>query len=234
MKEELISLGLTEREANAYIALYELKETTATQLSKITKEHRTNIYDSLNSLIKKGLISYCIKNNVKYFRSISPSKLLDYVKEKEDIAQDIIPVLEKKLNTKDEKPIVGVFEGKEGFKTILSKIINEGKTIYGIGASEEWEKQFPIHLKIYMKQRERKNIHARLLYLKNTKSIKHKLNEIRYLSSEYNQPSTIVIFSDYVAMLMWTTPLIGTLTKSKQLSDSFKKYFEELWKMSKK
>ena len=52
MKEELIQLGLTEREADAYLALYNFKETTATELAKITKEHRTNIYDSLNGLIK--------------------------------------------------------------------------------------------------------------------------------------------------------------------------------------
>ena len=79
MKDKLQELGLTEREAEAYLALFNFDETTATELAKITKEHRTNIYDSLNGLIKKGLIAYNIKNNVKHYFVSNPEKLLDYI-----------------------------------------------------------------------------------------------------------------------------------------------------------
>ncbi len=233
MIEKLIQLGLTEREAQAYLALYNFQEATASQLAKVTKEHRTNIYDSLHSLIKKSLITYIIKNNVRYYKIVDPIKLVEYCSEKEKIAQSLIPELAQKLQQQEEKPIVEVFEGREGFKSILSKIIREGETIYAIGASEQWEKEFPIPLSQYMRERELQKIKAKLLYVKNIKPIKHKLNEIRFLPTELVQPSTIAIFGDYVAVLMWTTPLTATLTKSKQLSISFKKYFDVLWKRSK-
>ena len=163
MKEKLIKLGLTEREANAYLALYNFEEATATKLAKLTKEHRTNIYDSLNSLIRKSLITYTIRNNVRFYRVVDPVKLIDYCKEKEKIAQSLVPELQTKLKDKQEKPIVDVFEGKEGFKSILSKILREEKTIFGIGASEKWEQEFPIPLSQYMKEREQKKIKAKLL-----------------------------------------------------------------------
>jgi len=233
MKEKLIELGLTEREADAYISLCSLGEVTATKLAKNTKEHRTNIYDSLNGLIKKGLITYNIKNNVKFFTAADPEKLLDYVKEKEDIAKIIMPELKSKIDSFEEKPSVEVYEGKEGFKSILMKIIKERKTLYSIGASEEWEKRFPIKLAQYMKEREEKKINAKLLYVKGTKPIMSKLNQIRFIPTEFAQPSTIVIFGDYVAILMWSEPMVATLTKSKQLSNSFMKYFEVLWKVAK-
>jgi len=234
MKEKLIRLGLTDREAEAYLALYNFNEASATQIAKLTKEHRTNIYDSLSSLIKKGLISYNIKNNVKYFHVSNPEKLLDFVEEKEKIAKNIIPELRSKLKVDKEKPIVEVYEGKEGFKSILSMILRERQTIYGIGASEEWEKRFPIRIDQYMREREKNKIHAKLLYVKGSKFIDNKMNEIKFLPNEFSQPSTIAIFGEYIAIFMWTEPMTATLTKSKQLSNSFKEYFNLMWKIAKK
>src|SRR3989338_10434717 len=106
MKYKLQELGLTEREAGAYLALYNFKEATATELAKITKEHRTNIYDSLNELIKKGLIAYNIKNNVKHYFISDPDKLLDYIREKEKIAESLLPELKSKLKFPEQKPII--------------------------------------------------------------------------------------------------------------------------------
>ena len=79
MKEQLIMLGLSEREADAYTALTAFKEATALQIAKLTKEHRTNIYDSLENLMKKGLISYSIKGGVKYYKISEGDKILDFI-----------------------------------------------------------------------------------------------------------------------------------------------------------
>lgn len=233
MINELQEAGLTEREAEAYLELLNFEEATATQLSKTSKEHRTNIYDSLNGLIKKGLIAFTIKNNVKYYKSIDPENLLEFMKDKQSKVEQIIPKLREKMLHINEKPSVEIYEGNDGFKTILNKIIKEGKTIFGIGASEEWEKRFPIKLSQYMLLREKRKIHAKLIYTKGTKPAEHRLNEIRFLPTEFQQPSTIAIFGDYVAVFMWTNPLTATLTKSKELSKSFEKYFELLWNIAK-
>lgn len=234
MKDKLIRLGLTEREADAYIALSNFKETTATELAKITKEHRTNIYDSLNELIKKGLITYAIRNNIKFYKLANPDRLVDFIKEKETIAKTILPELRNKLSSTEDKPFVEVYEGPEGFKSILSLILRVKKTIYAIGAAEEWYKRFPIHIEQYMRDRKIKDIHAKLLYVKGTKPIKSPLNKIKFLPTEFAHPSTIAIFGDYVVTFMWTDPLVATLTKSKQLANSFIKYFDVLWKIAKK
>lgn len=233
MEDKLQELGLTKREAEAYLALVNFSETTATELVKVTKEHRTNVYDSLNGLIKKGLIAYNIKNNVKHYFISSPEKLLDYIQEKERVAESILPELNSKIKSIEDKPIVEVYEGKEGFKSILLKILKEGQTIYAIGASEEWEKRFPIKIEQFMLERERKKIHAKLLYTKGTKFIKSKMNEIKFLPTEFYQPSTIAFFGDYVAVFMWTNSMVATLTKSSQLAKSFKNYFDLLWKQAK-
>jgi sugar-specific transcriptional regulator TrmB len=233
MKELLIKIGLTEREADAYEALTSFEEATALQLAKLTKEHRTNIYDSLENLIKKGLITYSIKGKVKYYKITDSSKIAEFIIQKEEIAKRITKEVEIKLRNRQEKPSVEVYEGSEGFKSILLKILKEGKTLYGLGASQEWEKRFPIEIIHYMKEREKRKIHAKLLYVRGTKPIISKLNETRFLPTYFSQPSTIAIFGDYVAVFMWTEPTLATLTKSKELSESFKNYFDVLWKTAK-
>lgn len=231
MRKDLLQLGLTQREADAYMALLDFEEATATQLSKRTTEHRTNVYDSLNSLIKRSLITYAIRDNVRYYRVVDPNTLIDQCKEKERIAKALVPKLKQKIQRKRDEPSVEVFEGREGFKSILARILREEKTIFGIGASAKWEEEFPIPLSQYMKEREKRNIKAKLLYVQGTKPIEHSLNQVKFLPTQFAQPSTIAIFGDYVAVFMWTTPLTATLTKSKQLSNSFRKYFEVIWKM---
>ena len=75
-KEVLLKLGLSQRETEAYYTLLEREEALASEISERTKESRTNTYDTLNSLIKKGLVSYVIKNNKKYFIATDPKKLM--------------------------------------------------------------------------------------------------------------------------------------------------------------
>jgi len=233
MKELLVQLGLTEREADAYVALTSFEEATALQIAKLTKEHRTNIYDSLENLIKKGLITYSLKGKVKYYKISDSSKIADFISQKEEIAKQVTKEIEIKLKKRQEKPSVEVYEGQEGFKSLLLKMLKEGKTIYGLGASEEWNKRFPMEMIHYMKEREKRKIKAKLLYVKGTKPIISSVNEIRFLPVEFKQPSSMAIFGEYVVIFMWTEPTLATLTKSRELSNSFRNYFGVLWKNAK-
>lgn len=225
-----MDLGLTGREADAYIALYSFEETTATQLAKITKEHRTNIYDSLAGLVKKGLITYIIRRNVQYYRVTDPEKLLNYLEEKATIARSIIPELKRKLHQATEKPTVEVYEGNEGFKSLLSLMLREEKTISVIGDSEHWAKELPIFTEQFVREREKRRIHAKILCTKGVNPVTSEVNEIRFMPSRLAQPSTIAVFGEYTAIFMYTKPQVATLTKSRELAQSFKEYFQVLWK----
>lgn len=228
MKELLLKLGLTARESEAYLALAKVGTGTASQISRLAKEHRSNVYDSLHSLAQKGLISYCVKSNVTYYSYSDPQKLIEFVQEKEEVAHLAVETLRKQAFI-PAKPIVEVYEGIEGYKSILSLILRCGKTIHGLGASDQWQKQIPIFMKQYMRQRESKKIKAKLLYISGTRPIRHALNEIRFIDTKFAQPATITIFDDYVAVFLWSEPLVATLTHNKKLAKSYLKYFDLLW-----
>lgn len=69
---KLQQIGLTNREAEVYLALLQRKEFTAPELTKITTITRTKIYEILQSLVHKGICTESSRNGNKVFRCIDP------------------------------------------------------------------------------------------------------------------------------------------------------------------
>ena len=84
MKQQVLeSLGLSKNESSVYLSLIELGSSTATEIAKHCKVHRTNIYDALKGLIKKGVAAHITKNGTKYYEAADPENLYSILKEKE-------------------------------------------------------------------------------------------------------------------------------------------------------
>ena len=58
--------------------------------------------------------------------------------------------------------------------------------------------------------------------------------EYRYLSSEFVFPSTTIVWENKIFIIMWGSQPIGILIRGKHVSDSYKEFFELLWKIAKK
>lgn len=232
--DRLVELGLTKREAQAYLALLKLEEAKAGEIAEHTKEDRTNIYDSLKNLIKKGLVSYVIKNNKTYYRIAPPEKLKDYLVEKEKTLQEILPSINKIYKSYKPKPIIEVYEGKEGIKTVLSDILKEGKDFVGFGATDRANILLPEFTKRYLKEREKRNIRARQFCPKGEKILMSKLSTFKTIPKEYSGLATTLIYGNKVAIFMWfIEPQIVVLIKNKEAAKAYKNQFELMWKIVK-
>ena len=132
--ETLESIGLSKGESKVYVALLKLGSVPVYKLKEETQLHRTTIYDFLEKLLNKGLISYVIKGNVKFYNATTTNKLLEFIKEKEEQVKDILPQINKLSQSKQEEIRVEVFKGVEGVKTILNDILRVAKdyVIFGI------------------------------------------------------------------------------------------------------
>ena len=75
-KEILKQIGLLDAEIEIYLAVLRLGSTSVTALYKETAIHRTHIYDLLEKLKEKGLVSEFLQSGVKYFQATPPRKLL--------------------------------------------------------------------------------------------------------------------------------------------------------------
>jgi len=231
----LKDVGLSEGEIKVYLALLKLGAVPVNRIKEETGLHRTTIYDFLEKLINKGLVSYVIENNVKIYKATKPTKLLEFLKEKEERLKEVLPELLALSKSEKEEISVEVYRGKEGFKTFYNDVLKTKEDVVGFGVDEgKFKEKFPIIMEQYFKRAKEANIHERALAEEGSKFLFEKgITRYRFISKEFFNPTPTSVYGDKVAIIIWK-PLTVIMIKNKDLADSYKKYFELLWRVAKK
>jgi sugar-specific transcriptional regulator TrmB len=232
--------GLTFTEEKVYLALIRLGESGSADIIKNTQLHRTTVYDVLNRLIEKGIVGYILKNNQKYYSCSSPSKFIDIAIEekvkaekKQILAKDLVKKVNLiKKNSKSEN-LAQIFVGDKGQKTIMNDIINVGKDFMIFGSEGSAKESLPAYTEQWANLRRIKNIHAKIIATEGTNAPVWKMNQIKFLQKEYHSPASTIIYGDKVAFFIPEEPVLIILIQSKKLSQSYKSYFNLLWKVAK-
>ncbi|MEK6933232.1 MAG: helix-turn-helix domain-containing protein [Nanoarchaeota archaeon] len=239
----LQELGLNEIEIKVYLELLKSESLLASEIASRLNLHRTTSYYILSNLIKKGLVSYIIKSGKKYFIATNPEKLLEIEKEREIKIKSLIPELINLKKPLEKIPLVEVYEGKEGLKTIwedILKSLNKNQEI-SILATGKTPKLLPYYLPNFHNRRIKQIIKLKIIYndLEESKKrgkelAKMKFTQVKYLSKDYLMPSSTLIYGEKIAFMLWNeNKIIGILIYDKDMNKSFQSYFNLLWKIAK-
>ncbi|MFH1052939.1 MAG: helix-turn-helix domain-containing protein [Candidatus Woesearchaeota archaeon] len=235
--EILGEIGLSGTEAKVYVALLELGSALAGEITKKSEVNRTNVYDALERLIKKGLVTYVISANRKVFEPIKPERIKEILKEKEEKVNSIMEELNTKYITSKTKEQATIFKGKMGIKLIFEDILKEGKILYAYGAESRFADNFPSYFKIWNKRRAKLGIKVKMLYNEKVRKIKltegFRLLTMKFLPKQYEFPSTILIYNDKVVTIAWSDIPFGFMIESKEAVRSQMSFFHILWKTAK-
>jgi sugar-specific transcriptional regulator TrmB len=102
LKKGLITIGLTNLEAEVYLKLSKLKQAKVSELTKVTKVTRTQLYPLLEKLIEKGVIKKIDKKVIVY-KIIEPVKLINLLSKWKEDQTTILKEFEKELNKMKKK-----------------------------------------------------------------------------------------------------------------------------------
>jgi sugar-specific transcriptional regulator TrmB len=204
--------------------------------------HRAVVYDILERLVEKGLVSQIVSEKKKFFEAANPSRLKEMLKEKENKLDLILPNLLDMANF-GSKLDVKTYKGKEGIKNVFEDILKESpKEWLSIGSSGETSKLLPYFLEHFHKARIKNGTKVRGLMIISRNSEKRKedlsrlkLTELRFLPKEFKTPSVMNLYANKIALYSSTeenVPFI-ILIENKEMAKSFKEYFECMWKVSK-
>jgi sugar-specific transcriptional regulator TrmB len=248
IEQVLEKIGLTEGEIKVYLSLLELGSSTTWNITKKSKISGSKVYEVLDRLITKGLASYIIKNNVRYFEAASPEMIISYLDEKSKMIEEdkmevkeIIPelILKQSNAAKSEAKI---FMGFEGAKTAYEDAIQnlkKGDEILGWGLTEQPE-QWEVYFNKREKVRDQKGIIHKSIINEKYKSLinvrkKFPHTEIRFFPKEMEMPTTVEIWVNKVALFIITPENpITIVIESEAAANSFRKYFKILWKNARK
>lgn len=136
--DNLIDLGLTKNEAKIYLALLIIKQGSVDQISKKSGIHRRNVYDTMQRLAEKGLISRLISEKTLIYSPVQPDKLSDLVTEKEKLLKELLPDLSRIFNQNPTPQQSYVLKGIGGLKNYIKIELAEEGPVYGIGSKGSW------------------------------------------------------------------------------------------------
>jgi sugar-specific transcriptional regulator TrmB len=232
---KLEKIGLNLNEAKIYLALLELGQAQAGDISKKTQINRTTVYDSIERLIQNGLVSFVISANKKVFKPVAPKKLLSQIEEKENAVKEILPELEGLFAQSKEKEETDIYKGRKGIKSILDDIL-KCKGYVAFGSSGKFLEIMQHDFIIFQKQKKELKIDSRVILSESsrkTETVKVAFANFRYIPNEFSAPTTTFVFNEKVAIIIWGETPVATLIKSKDVAKSYKNYFEMLWKIAK-
>lgn len=247
----LKQIGLTNGEIKVYLALLHLHTSTAGPIAKEAKVARSKLYEILDRLVEKGLVSHAIKNNTKCFSCAHPSRIKDLLRRKEEDIRlqqreilKILPTLEQEYDLQEIKQEAEVFEGLEGLKNAREEAllkIKKNDSIYFIGVPSSAYTNMQPYYSEWNARRIRKGINSFTLFKSEARNhvyVKQKLTHphtfVRFLPHGYTTHAWMEIFNDTVVIAINYKKAMSIVIHNKYVADSYKQYFELLWKISNK
>jgi len=240
----LKEIGYLKSEDLVYIELLQLGKSSAGEIAKKTKLNRVSVYKALDKLIQDGLASYVIEANKRIFKPASPMKIREIINLKKlqlNESEKQIPNLIHLFKEKKEKIQIEVYEGIKGAKTIWEELLEKSKKgddwlILGAPKSAEI---LGGYFKDFNKRRAKKQVKMKIIYNKNAIELikirkKQPLTEVRIMPKEYITPASIEILNNYSLLVIYEPQIIVFFMRSKEIANSFRNYFELLWKIAKK
>ncbi len=233
----LENIGLTNAEIKIYLALLELGTATAGPILDKTGLQNSVVHMTLNKLVEKGFVTYVKEGKRNHYQAINPKHIIEYINEKKERFEEILPELLLKQQQAKQKPEIITFRGIKGIRELLTELLEAGgKEHHTFGSSVKSLMIGDAWWVAYHKKRAAKGIKAKLIF---NESLKKWCDVNKYPETEYKfttigfEPLTeTIIRNDKVGIIIWTDKPLGTIIHQKEAADSYDKFFSMMWKNS--
>jgi len=243
---ELISIGLSEKEAKVYLASLELGKSSVQKIAQKAEVKRATTYVVIQALMKKGLMGSLEQNKKTFFFAESPDNLLSLIRiqereleEKERRLKRMIPEMLALYDSSDKKPKVCYYEGTEGLKSVQQEYLKvKKKEIWTIFNADHFSRFSPrVGADEYTKERARRGIKGRVIYIskhgpiKSLESDKKKLRQSKRLPyKDFPFEADFTIFDNKVSIEAYDDKVMGVVIEDDRIADSMRTLFNAIWK----
>lgn len=228
----LQKIGLTRNESLVYLTLLKQGESKAGFISKKSAINRTTTYDALKSLLDKGLVSYVIKANRKWFRVVNPERLIEIVREEEEEAKKVLPFLKSFYRKPQPDSNVRLFYGYQGIKSVFMDILRNAIINRVMDSEGQFVDRMPGFASYFVKKLEERNIKVKHIVREGRDIKPSKTTIVKFIDKKTKSEAAVNIYSDKIAIIIWSDPPEAVVIQNKSVADSFRYYFDKVWKLS--
>jgi len=244
--EFLERLGLGRNEAKTYLTLLRLGKANSAELARESGIHRINVYDVLNSLISKGLVSYYNEAGTRVFKAETPERLKETLAERLSLLETNLPGLLAQFNSKKEPWEVTVLRGVEGKKSHFEEIQRVARDTWHFvfiphGLISLERAPYNTMMRKWYDRLAKQGVGSRSLILDTPDARKRakifaglRGLKIRFSKEIAFAPVSWDVSKGLVFLTFHTEPYLIIRIKSKEIADAFKNNFEIMWRAAKK
>ncbi|MBI2426712.1 MAG: hypothetical protein HYV34_02600 [Candidatus Kerfeldbacteria bacterium] len=236
------NIGLSPNEAKIYETLLSSGEVSVSVISARAHVHRRNVYDALQRLIDRGLVSPVFQKGENVYSAVNPEKLFEIVEEKAQQINTVMPDLRKLFEATPRHEAAYIYRGVEGFKNYMRDLVRVSQDTYFLGAKALWftpgvPRSF---LDNFVKNSQKKKLHYWTLYDHRVKTekpeaLKAVRGEYKFLPPQYSTPGVVDIFGDYV--VTFTSVSVGNFGEDgmifvmihPELAETYRTWFRLIW-----
>ncbi|MBI2573653.1 hypothetical protein HYV86_07345 [Candidatus Woesearchaeota archaeon] len=230
----LEDIGLTTAEIKVYLTLLELGSSTAGPIIEKSRLQSSVVHMTLIKLTSKGFITSIQEGKRHHYQATNPNNIVNFINEKRDRFQQLLPQLLVKQQQAKAKPEVTLYRGIKGIKELLLELLNAGGSEHHtFGSSKKSLMLGDAWWVHYHKQRAAKKIKAKLLFNESLKAwnaeAKYPLAQVKYTKQGFEPLTETIIRNDKVGIIIWTDNPIGTLIHQKEAAESYDQFFTLMW-----
>jgi HTH-type transcriptional regulator, sugar sensing transcriptional regulator len=243
---DLLKIGLTEGEAKVYAALLELGPSTVGPVTKRAGVSSSNIYEILERLLEKGIVTVIVKNGIKNFQPVNPVNLVHYIDKKQkelDLERQqlkkALPRIKALKNAFPEQT-AQLFIGTRGlaaaYKEFYADISPDKENLWIYVHDPRFEKisdKFYLHTWFDLaKKVQSKGIsdtaYRRTRFIREFKK-KYPMRFVDFPIFSHGE-----VYGDNFLLVSWEDTIITVLVTAKHVSENFRTYWYSVWKVAKK
>ncbi|MFA6974322.1 MAG: helix-turn-helix domain-containing protein [Parcubacteria group bacterium] len=236
------SIGIPKTQTIVYLDLLKNKESTATQVSKRTRMHRANVYDTLTKLKERNLVYLSNKEGKQVFAALSTDLIINEEKDKLENLKSAMEYI-KTTYISGQTPKVYTLEGLNAVKSILFGLLEKKSDIwiYGLAENENIinilndRLMHSFHL-----ERIKKHIELKLLFYKFPQEEIQTLSNLKFTESrllpktQQSKTSQItqIVCNGFVYITLWIDPIYTIVIENEVIAKEYLDFYNLLWNYS--
>ena len=224
---------MSKNETIIYLKLIELGSAKAGKIAKETHLDRSATYNALTNLLTKGLISYATIAKIKWFQPVSPRRLLEMLNEKREQLKTILPQLEGTYKETKLKGQVTLYKGYKGVQSVFQDILRHAEENLVFGSEGQLRVRMPHVFEHFVREQQEKNIKSRIL-VREGRRHEYTTGNYRFVEADVESPVVTNIYDDKIAIIIWTKEPEAVIIENKDAAESYRSYFNVMWKHAKK
>jgi sugar-specific transcriptional regulator TrmB len=246
MNRELINwltrAGLDEQRSSIYLAVLTRYECKAAEIAGDLGMSRTAIYDNLSHLEQRGFITKVRTGRVSRFRALQPHELEARFRSQLNQLNDLLPIFSSLASSKVAQPSIQRFKDEYAARHIFEDILAKRpkEYLYISNPVETYKMVTRRYITRWIYRRIELKIRARgIRTLRLTDPAdkiftdeKNYLRTLRYLPEHFSFPATLYLYDNTVGLISSFRENEALLINSRDISATFRNFFDVLWTIS--